>query len=277
VNLGPFEVGNHAPLFLIAGPCVIEGEEMALSIAARLRTITQRFGMHYVFKASFDKANRTSIRSRRGPGLEDGLRILAKVRREIGFPVLTDVHEDTPIDEVAEVVDVLQTPAALVRQTGFIQRVARAGKPMHIKKGQFLAPWDMQHVVEKCRAVGNDQVMVCERGVSFGYNNLVADMRALAQMRATGCPVTFDATHSVQSPGAQGDRSGGERAMIPVLARAAVAAGIAGLFMETHHDPERAWSDGPSQWPLHRMEELLSVVVELDRIAKKFPYAEDRE
>jgi 2-dehydro-3-deoxyphosphooctonate aldolase (KDO 8-P synthase) len=277
VNLGPFEVGNHEPLFLIAGPCVIEGEEMALAIAARLRTITQRFGMHYVFKASFDKANRTSIRSRRGPGLEDGLRILAKVGREIGVPVLTDVHEDTPIDQVAEVVDVLQTPAALVRQTGFIQRVARAGKPMHVKKGQFLAPWDMLHVVEKCRAVGNDQVMVCERGVSFGYNNLVADMRALAQMRATGCPVIFDATHSVQSPGAQGDRSGGERAMIPVLARAAVAAGIAGLFMETHHDPERAWSDGPSQWPLHRMEELLSVVVELDRIAKKFPYAEDRE
>jgi 2-dehydro-3-deoxyphosphooctonate aldolase (KDO 8-P synthase) len=276
VNLGEFEVGNHEPLFLIAGPCVIEGAEMALETAATLREVTRRLGMHYVFKASFDKANRTSIRSRRGPGLEGGLRVLAQVRKEIGVPVLTDVHEDTPIDEVANVVDVLQTPAALVRQTSFIQRVARAGKPINIKKGQFLAPWDMHHVVEKCRAVGNSRVMVCERGVCFGYNSLVADMRGLAQMRSTGCPVIFDATHSVQSPGGNGDHSGGERVMIPVLARAAVGAGVAGLFMETHPDPDRAWSDGPSQWPLRRMEELLGTAVEIDRVVKKRPYPEER-
>jgi 2-dehydro-3-deoxyphosphooctonate aldolase (KDO 8-P synthase) len=276
VKLCDFEVGNREPLFLIAGPCVIEGEEMALSIATTLRDVTRRLGMHYVFKASFDKANRTSVRSPRGPGLEEGLRVLAKVRCAVGVPVLTDVHEDTPIDEVADVVDVLQTPAALVRQTGFIQRVARAGKPINLKKGQFLAPWDMEHVVEKCRVAGNTQVMVCERGVCFGYNNLVADMRSLAQMRATGCPVVFDATHSVQSPSGNGHASGGERAMIPVVARAAVGVGVAGLFMETHPDPERAWSDGPTQWPLQRMEELLAIALEIDRVVKKQPYLEER-
>jgi 2-dehydro-3-deoxyphosphooctonate aldolase (KDO 8-P synthase) len=277
MNVGEFDVGNREPLFLIAGPCVIEGEEMALEIAGTLRELTRRLGVHYVFKASFEKANRTSVRSARGPGLEEGLRVLAAVRREVGVPVLTDVHEDTPIEEVAAVVDVLQTPAALVRQTGFIQRVARAGKPMNIKKGQFMAPWDMQHVVEKCRVAGNERVMLCERGVCFGYNSLVADMRGLAQMRSTGCPVIFDATHSVQSPGGRGDRSGGDRAMIPVVARAAVGAGVAGLFMETHPDPARAWSDGATQWPLERMEELLEIAVEIDRAVKKRPYAEERE
>jgi 2-dehydro-3-deoxyphosphooctonate aldolase (KDO 8-P synthase) len=277
MNLGEFEVGNREPLFLIAGPCVIEGHEMALQIAEALRGLTRRLRMHYVFKASFDKANRTSVRSARGPGIEEGLRVLAAVRREVGVPVLTDVHEDTPIDEVASVVDVLQTPAALVRQTGFIQRVARAGKPMNIKKGQFLAPWDMHHVVEKCGVAGNERVMLCERGVCFGYNSLVADMRGLAQMRSTGCPVIFDATHSVQSPGGRGDSSGGDREMIPVVARAAVGAGVAGLFMETHPDPARAWSDGATQWPLGRMEELLEIAVEIDRAVKKRPYAEERE
>jgi len=277
MKVGPYLIGNHEPFALIAGPCVIESEAMALETAAALRNITQRLDIPYIFKSSFDKANRTSIHSPRGLGLDEGLRILARVRSEIGVPVLTDVHEDTPIERVAEVVDVLQTPAALIRQTSFIQRVARAGKPINIKKGQFLAPWDMHHVVEKCRDAGNHQIMVCERGVCFGYNTLISDMRALAQMRATGCPVIFDATHSVQQPGGQGDASGGERAMIPVLARAAVAAGVAGVFMETHPDPDRAWSDGPSQWPLHRMEELLALLVEIDRVVKKTPYAEERE
>jgi 2-dehydro-3-deoxyphosphooctonate aldolase (KDO 8-P synthase) len=227
-----------------------------------------------VFKASFDKANRTSGTAKRGVGIAAGLEILRLVKTEVGVPVLTDVHEDTPIDEVAEVVDVLQTPAFLVRQTDFMQRVARGGKPMNIKKGQFLAPWDMIHVVEKCRAVGNDQLMVCERGVSFGYNTLVADMRSLAQMRDTGCPVVFDATHSVQQPGGMGGATGGQREMIPVLARAAVAAGIAGLFMEIHPDPQNAWSDGPNQWPLARAEELLRTLIEIDRVVKAQPYAE---
>jgi 2-dehydro-3-deoxyphosphooctonate aldolase (KDO 8-P synthase) len=275
VELAGSRIGNREPLFLIGGPCVIESEAMALEVAAHLQAVTARLGIPYVFKASFDKANRTSGSAPRGPGLAEGLRVLAAVKARLGVPVLTDVHEDTPIDEVAEVVDVLQTPAFLVRQTGFIQRVARAGRPMNVKKGQFLAPWDMQHVVEKCRAAGNHEVMVCERGVSFGYNTLVADMRGLAILRATGCPVVFDATHSVQQPGGRGDASGGQREMIPVVARAAVAAGVAGVFMEIHPDPDRAWSDGPNQWPLARAEELLGVLVELDRVVKARPYAEE--
>ncbi len=274
MKLAGHDIGDRQPLFLIAGPCVIESEELVMRVARELKDVTARLGVPYVFKASFDKANRTSGKAKRGVGLIEGLRILAAVKREVGVPVLTDVHEDTPIDQVAEVVDVLQTPAFLVRQTDFIQRVARAGRPVNIKKGQFLAPWDMQHVVDKCRDVGNDQIMVCERGVSFGYNTLVADMRSLAIMRATGCPVVFDATHSVQQPGGQGTASGGQREMIPVLARAAVAAGVAGVFMEIHPDPATAWSDGPNQWPLHRAEELLAVLVELDRVVKARPYAE---
>jgi 2-dehydro-3-deoxyphosphooctonate aldolase (KDO 8-P synthase) len=277
MELGPYAIGNTQPLGLIAGPCVIEGEAMALECAATLKRITERLGIPYVFKASFDKANRTSVHSERGPGLEEGLRVLEKIRHQMGVLVLTDVHEDTPVDEVAEVVDVLQTPAFLVRQTNFMQRVARAGKPINIKKGQFLAPWDMHHVVEKCREAGNDRLMVCERGVCFGYNALVTDMRSLAQMRTTGCPVVLDATHSTQQPGARGTASGGERDMIPVLARAGVGVGIAALFMETHPDPDNARSDGPNQWPLRRMEELLTLLVEIDRAVKKVPYAEDGE
>jgi 2-dehydro-3-deoxyphosphooctonate aldolase (KDO 8-P synthase) len=275
MKLAGAEIGNRHPLFLIAGPCVVESEEQVLEVATTLKAITARLGVPYVFKASYDKANRTSASAPRGPGLEAGLRALARVRDEVDVPVLTDVHEDTPIDEVAAVVDVLQTPAFLVRQTDFIQRVARAGKPVNLKKGQFLAPWDMQHVVDKCRAVGNDAVMVCERGVSFGYNTLVSDMRGLAIMRRTGCPVVFDATHSVQQPGGQGASSGGQREMVPVLSRAAVASGIAGLFMEIHPAPERAWSDGSNQWPLHRAAELLEVLVELDRVVKARPFAEE--
>jgi 2-dehydro-3-deoxyphosphooctonate aldolase (KDO 8-P synthase) len=235
--------------------------------------VTARLELPYVFKASFDKANRTSAQAPRGLGMAEGLRILAKVKREVGVPVLTDVHEDTPIDEVAEVVDVLQTPAFLVRQTNYLHRVAAAGKPMNVQKGQSLGPGDMRHVVEKCKAAGNERVMLCERGVSFGYNTLVADMRGLAQMRAFG-PVVFDATHSVQQPGGQGHVSGGQRELIPVLARAAVAAGVAGVFMEIHPDPDKAWSDGPNQWPLRRAEELLSILVEIDRVVKSRPYLE---
>jgi 2-dehydro-3-deoxyphosphooctonate aldolase (KDO 8-P synthase) len=268
-------IGPREPLFLIAGPCVIEGEAMCLKVAETLKGVADKLGIAYVFKASFDKANRTSASSKRGPGMAAGLEVLAKVRAEVGVPVLTDVHENTPVDEVAEVVDVLQTPAFLVRQTDFIQRVARAGKPVNMKKGQFMAPWDMIHVVEKCRAAGNDQIMVCERGVCFGYNTLISDMRGLAAMRATGCPVVFDATHSVQQPSASGGASGGQREMIPVLARAATAAGISGLFMETHPDPDQAWSDGPNQWPLEKMEALLSLLVDIDAAVKAAPYAED--
>ncbi len=275
MKIAGHDVGADRPLFLLAGPCVIENADMILRTATALAAIAARLSLPYVFKASFDKANRTSGTAKRGVGMAAGLEILARVKKEVGVPVLTDVHEDTPIDEVAEVVDVLQTPAFLVRQTNFMQRVAKAGKPVNIKKGQFLAPWDMIHVVEKCRAVGNDQIMVCERGVSFGYNTLVADMRSLAQMRATRCPVVFDATHSVQQPGGQGAATGGQREMIPVLARAAVAAGISGLFMEIHPDPDNAWSDGPNQWPLSRAEALLSQLVELDRVVKSQPYAED--
>jgi 2-dehydro-3-deoxyphosphooctonate aldolase (KDO 8-P synthase) len=275
MKVAGFTVGNREPLFLIAGPCVIESEGLVMEVAAYAKKVAERLGVPYIFKSSFDKANRTSSRAFRGPGMEEGLRVLEKVKRELGVPVLTDVHEDTPIDEVASVVDVLQTPAFLVRQTNFIQRVARAGKPVNIKKGQFLAPWDMKNVVEKCRDVGNQQIMVCERGVSFGYNTLVSDMRSLAIMRETGCPVVYDATHSVQQPGGQGTASGGQRHMIPVLARAAVAAGIAGMFMEIHPDPDRAMSDGPNSWPLHRLEEILRTLVEIDRVVKSQPYGEE--
>ncbi|MCB9659671.1 MAG: 3-deoxy-8-phosphooctulonate synthase [Sandaracinaceae bacterium] len=274
MKLHTYTVGPREPLFLIAGPCVVESESIVMGIAETMKDITSRLGIPYVFKASFDKANRTSASSYRGPGIEEGLRVLEKVKRELELPVLTDVHEDTPIDEVASVVDVLQTPAFLVRQTNFMTRVARAGLPMNVKKGQFQAPSDMVHVVEKCRAAGNEQVMVCERGVSFGYNTLISDMRGLAIMRETGCPVVFDATHSVQQPGGQGASSGGQSALVPVLARAAVAAGIAGIFMETHPDPSQALSDGPNMWPLGRMEALLQTLVDLDRVVKTTPYLE---
>ena len=274
MNLCGFEVGLQRPLFLIAGPCVIESEALALSAAEALKGITERLGLPFIYKSSFDKANRSSAQSFRGPGLEGGLRILEKVRDEIGVPVLTDVHEDTPLDEVAAVVDVLQTPAFLCRQTGFIQRVAAAGKPVNIKKGQFLAPGDMLNVIDKARATGNTQIMACERGASFGYNNLVSDMRALAIMRGCDCPVVFDATHSVQLPGGQGTSSGGQREFVPVLARAAVAAGISGIFMETHPRPEEALCDGPNAWPLGAMAALLEVLVELDQAVKSRPLAE---
>ncbi len=268
------EVGLNQPLFLIAGPCAIESEDMAMNTAAILKKMTAELGIPFIYKSSFDKANRSSQLSFRGLGIAEGLRILAKVRDEIGVPVLTDVHEDTPMDEVADVVDVLQTPAFLCRQTNFIERVARTGKPVNIKKGQFLAPADMQHVVAKARAVGNDNIMVCERGASFGYNNLVSDMRGLAIMRATGCPVVFDATHSVQLPGGQGSSSGGQREFIPVLARAAVAAGISGLFMETHPNPEKALSDGPNAWPLGELQPLLETLMRLDGTIKSGELAE---
>jgi 2-dehydro-3-deoxyphosphooctonate aldolase (KDO 8-P synthase) len=276
MKLCGFEVGIDQPLFLIAGPCVIESLQLQIDTAGRLKEITNRLGMPFIFKSSFDKANRSSANSFRGPGLEEGLRVLEAVKRQIGVPVLTDVHEYTPLDEVAAVVDVLQTPAFLCRQTDFIQNVARQGLPVNIKKGQFLAPWDMRHVVDKARAAGNEQIMVCERGVSFGYNNLVSDMRALAVMRETGCPVVFDATHSVQLPGGQGDRSGGQREFVPVLARAAVAAGVAGIFMETHPDPDRALSDGPNAWPLDRMADLLETLVGLDALIKSRSLQESR-
>ena len=274
MKLHTFTVGEREPLFLIAGPCVVESEAIVMGIAEEMKAITTRLGIPYIFKASFDKANRTSSSSYRGPGMEEGLRVLEKVKRELDLPVLTDVHEDTPIDEVASVVDVLQTPAFLVRQTNFMTRVARAGRPMNIKKGQFQAPWDMTHVVQKCRDAGNEQVMVCERGASFGYNTLISDMRGLAIMRETGCPVVFDATHSVQQPGGQGASSGGQSALVPVLARAAVAAGISGIFMETHPDPSQALSDGPNMWPLGRMAALLETLVALDQVVKSTPYLE---
>ena len=274
MKLCGFEVGIDRPLFLIAGPCVIESRQLQIDTAGALKEMTGRLGIPFVFKSSFDKANRSSSGSFRGPGIEEGLQVLEAVRREVGVPVLTDVHEYTPLDEVAAVVDVLQTPAFLCRQTDFIQNVARQGLPVNIKKGQFLAPWDMQNVVAKARAAGNEQIMVCERGVSFGYTKLVSDMRALAVMRSTGCPVVFDATHSVQLPGGQGDRSGGQREFVPVLARAAVAAGVAGVFMETHPDPERALSDGPNAWPLGRMAGLLETLIELDGLVKSRPWPE---
>jgi 2-dehydro-3-deoxyphosphooctonate aldolase (KDO 8-P synthase) len=274
MRLTDFEVGPGHPFFLIAGPCVIESRGLVLETAGMLREITQRLGIPFIFKASFDKANRSSGKSFRGPGLEAGLQVLAEVRRQIGVPVLTDVHEDTPLDEVAAVVDVLQTPAFLCRQTNFIRNVAACGKPVNIKKGQFLSPWEMGNVVDKARDTGNTQILVCERGFSFGYNNLVADMRSLVILRATGCPVVFDATHSVQLPGGQGTASGGQREFIPPLARAAIAAGVAGLFMETHPRPAEALSDGPNAWPLSRMEALLGTLVELDRAVKRAPFEE---
>ncbi|MCU7915303.1 MAG: 3-deoxy-8-phosphooctulonate synthase [Candidatus Thiodiazotropha sp. (ex Gloverina cf. vestifex)] len=274
MRLCDFEVGLEQPIFLIAGPCVIESETLALETAGQLKALTDELGIPFIYKSSFDKANRSSGSSFRGPGIEQGLQILQKVRDQIGVPVLTDVHEDTSMAEVAEVVDVLQTPAFLCRQTNFIQTVARQGKPVNIKKGQFLAPWDMGNVVEKARAVGNQQIMVCERGVSFGYNNLVSDMRALAAMRESGCPVVFDATHSVQLPGGQGSSSGGQREYVPVLARAAVAAGIAGLFMETHPEPEKALSDGPNAWPMPRMHALLETLLMIDKTVKDSGFIE---
>jgi 2-dehydro-3-deoxyphosphooctonate aldolase (KDO 8-P synthase) len=274
MKLGAFDVGPDRPFFLIAGPCVVESEALVIDVAGRLRDMTTTLGIPFVFKASFDKANRSSKESFRGPGIEAGLKALDRVRREIGVPVLTDVHEDTPLGEVAAVVDVLQTPAFLCRQTNFIVNVASQNKPVNIKKGQFLSPWEMQNVVDKARSTGNLQIMVCERGFSFGYNNLVSDMRSLAVMRATGCPVVFDATHSVQLPGGQGNSSGGQREFVPVLARAAVAAGVAGIFMETHPDPAKALSDGPNAWPLDRMASLLSTLVELDLAVKKKPFEE---
>ncbi len=271
MKLCHFTVGNDQPFFLIAGPCVIESEQLALDTAGFLKEITTELKIPFIYKSSFDKANRSSGKSFRGLGLQEGLRILQLVKDKIGVPVLTDVHEDTPFDEVASVVDVLQTPAFLCRQTNFIQAVARAGKAVNIKKGQFLAPWDMQHVVAKAKETGNQQIMVCERGVSFGYNNLVSDMRSLPVMRdTTGCPVVFDATHSVQLPGGQGTSSGGQREFVPVLARAAIAVGVAGVFMETHPNPEKALSDGPNSWPLSKMKELLVLLKELDTVAKKY-------
>ncbi len=276
MKLCGYDVGLDRPLFLIAGTCVIESESSALEVSARLKAVTDELGIPFIYKSSFDKANRSSHASFRGPGLEAGLRILQRVKEEVGVPVLTDVHEDTPLDEVAEVADVLQTPAFLCRQTNFIQNVARAGKPVNIKKGQFLAPWDMANVAAKAKATGNEQIMLCERGVSFGYNTLVSDMRGLAVMRETGCPIVFDATHSVQQPGGQGSSSGGERQHVPVLARAAVAAGISGLFMETHPDPEQALSDGPNSWPLDRMPALLAVLQEIDEKVKAAGFIENQ-
>ncbi len=268
MKLCNFDAGQDQPLFLIAGPCVIESEQLILETADKLKEMTGELGIPFIFKSSFDKANRSSGESYRGPGIEEGLRILQKVREQISVPVLTDVHEDTPMDEVADVVDVLQTPAFLCRQTNFIQAVASTGKPVNIKKGQFLAPWDMQHVVDKAKSTGNDQIMVCERGVSFGYNNLVSDMRSLAVLSGTGCPVVFDATHSVQLPGGQGASSGGQREFVPVLARAAVAVGVAGLFVETHPNPEKAKSDGPNSWPLDQLKGLLETLQQIDRTVK---------
>jgi 2-dehydro-3-deoxyphosphooctonate aldolase (KDO 8-P synthase) len=274
VKLCGFEAGIDQPFFLIAGPCVIESEALAIDTAGALKELTAALGIPFIYKSSYDKANRSSHKSFRGPGVEEGLRILQRVREQIDVPVLTDVHEDSPLDEVAAVVDVLQTPAFLCRQTNFIQNVAAQGKPVNIKKGQFMSPWDMRNVVDKAMATGNRQIMVCERGASFGYNNLVSDMRSLAVMRDCGVPVVFDATHSVQLPGGQGDRSGGQREFVPVLARAATAAGVSGLFMETHPDPDVALSDGPNAWPLPRLRELLEVLKRIDATVKSRPFAE---
>ncbi|PLX54799.1 MAG: 3-deoxy-8-phosphooctulonate synthase [Chromatiales bacterium] len=268
MNLCGFEAGLDKPLFLIAGPCVIESQQMAFDTAGRLKEICGDLGVPFIYKSSYDKANRSSRSSYRGPGVEEGLRILGEVRAQLDIPVLTDVHEDTPLNEVADVVDVMQTPAFLCRQTNFIVNVAAAGKPVNIKKGQFLSPWEMGNVVDKAKSTGNEQIMVCERGFTFGYNNLISDMRSLAVMRSTNSPVVFDATHSVQLPGGKGSASGGQREFVPVLARAAVAAGISGLFMETHPNPEEALSDGPNAWPLHKMASLLEVLRDLDATVK---------
>ena len=275
MKLCGFEVGLDKPFFLIAGPCVIESEQLQIDVAGQLKEITRALGIPFIFKSSYDKANRTSGKSPRGPGMDEGLRILAEVQKQIGVPVLTDVHTAEDVSVVASVVDVLQTPAFLCRQTDFIHAVARAGKPVNIKKGQFLAPTEMKNVVDKAReASGTDNIMVCERGASFGYGNLVSDMRSLAIMRNTGCPVVFDATHSVQLPGAQGTSTGGQREFVPVLARAAVATGISGIFMETHPDPANAWSDGPNAWPLAMMKELLSTLKQIDLLVKQNGFAE---
>ena len=274
MKLAGFEVGLDKPFFLIAGPCVVESEQLQIDVAGQLKEMTSSLGIPFIFKSSYDKANRSSGTSFRGPGMEKGLEILAKVKRELQVPVLTDVHEDTPFAEVASVVDVMQTPAFLVRQTNFILKVCSHGKPVNIKKGQFLSPWEMKNVVDKARSTGNQQIMVCERGFSFGYNNLVSDMRSLSIMRNTNAPVVFDATHSVQLPGGLGGSSGGQREHIPVLARAAVAAGVAGVFMETHPDPSKALSDGPNAWPLDRMEQLLSTLKALDQATKQQPFEE---
>ena len=274
MNLCGFDVGLDKPFFLIAGTCVVESEAMSIDTAGALREMTAALKVPFIYKSSYDKANRSSRSGFRGPGIEEGLRILSEVRRQVGVPVLTDVHEDTPMAEVAAVVDVLQTPAFLCRQTNFILKVSEQGKPVNIKKGQFLSPWEMQNVVDKARSTGNQQIMVCERGFSFGYNNLVSDMRSLAIMRGTGCPVVFDATHSVQLPGGRGTASGGQREFIPVLARAATAAGISGLFMETHPDPDNALSDGPNAWPLGKMRALLEVLQAVDVSVKRVGFAE---
>ena len=275
MQLCGFEVGIDQPLFLIAGPCVIESEALALETAQQLKELTEEVGIPFIYKSSYDKANRSSTKSFRGLGVEEGLRILQRVKDEVGVPVLTDVHEDSPLDEVASVVDVMQTPAFLVRQTNFIQNVCRQGIPVNIKKGQFQAPWDMNQVVEKAREVGNEQVMVCDRGTSFGYNTLISDMRGLASMRTTGCPVVFDATHSVQQPGGQGTTSGGQREFVPVLARAAIAAGVSGVFMETHPNPECALSDGPNMWPLGQLKPLLETMKALDDLVKAQGFIEN--
>jgi 2-dehydro-3-deoxyphosphooctonate aldolase (KDO 8-P synthase) len=274
MKLCGFEVGLDKPLFLIAGPCVVESQQLQVDTAGTLKEITGKLGIPFIFKSSYDKANRTSSKSFRGLGIEEGLRILAEVKKQVDVPVLTDVHEYTPLDEVSAVVDVLQTPAFLCRQTDFIQNVAKTGKPVNIKKGQFLSPWEMKHVSDKALETGNQQIMVCERGASFGYNNLVSDMRSLAVMRETNCPVVFDATHSVQLPGGAGGKSGGQREFVPVLSRAAVAVGVAGIFMETHPDPDKALSDGPNAWPLGKMEALLATLVTLDRAVKMVGFAE---
>ena len=275
MRLLDFEVGIEQPFFLIAGPCVIESESLAMETASYLKKVCAELGINFVYKSSFDKANRTSGESFRGLGVEEGLRILEKVKTELSVPVLTDVHEDSPIDEVAEVVDVLQTPAFLVRQTNFIQNVCNQGLPVNIKKGQFQAPWDMKNVIDKAKSTGNKQIMICERGASFGYNTLVSDMRGLASMRSTGCPIIFDATHSVQQPGGHGNSSGGEREMVPVLARAAIAAGVSGIFMETHPDPERAKSDGSNSMPIDKISDLLRVLKEIDKVTKNNGFIED--
>ena len=274
MNLCGFEVGADRPFFLIAGTCVVESEASAIETAGTLKEITAELGIPFIYKSSFDKANRSSKDGFRGPGMEEGLRILGEVRKQLGLPILTDVHEDTPLDEVTDVVDVLQTPAFLCRQTNFILRVANAGKPVNIKKGQFLSPWEMQNVVDKAKSTGNEDIMVCERGFSFGYNNLVSDMRSMAILRGSGCPVVFDATHSVQLPGGQGSASGGQREFIPVLARAATAAGVSGLFMETHSDPDTALSDGPNAWPLDKMFALLETLQSIDNVVKQEDFLE---
>jgi 2-dehydro-3-deoxyphosphooctonate aldolase (KDO 8-P synthase) len=276
MKLCGFDAGNDQPFFLIAGTCVVESEQMSLDTAGTLNEICSELGISFIYKSSFDKANRSSAGSFRGPGMEEGLRILGEVKSQLGLPVLTDVHEDTPMDEVADVVDVLQTPAFLCRQTNFILRAAGAANPVNIKKGQFLSPWEMQNVVDKAKSTGNEDILITERGFTFGYNNLVSDMRALAIMRGTGCPVVFDATHSVQLPGGQGTASGGQREFVPVLSRAATAVGVAGLFMETHPDPSKALSDGPNAWPLGQMRALLETLVAIDETVKKTDYLEDQ-